>query len=94
MRLLTKLFVENCGVSVGYRSVAYCAIWDWLQELTPADIMPLLCEDCTEELLADYDINYISDEDTVKLVKEMIDQGLDDETAAALCRGIKNQNEK
>lgn len=28
MRLLTKLFVENCGVSLSYRSVAYYAIWD------------------------------------------------------------------
>ena len=42
MRLLTKLFVDNCGVSLGYRSVAYCAIWDWLADVAPADIMPPL----------------------------------------------------
>ena len=51
MRLLTKLFVDNCGVSLGYRSVAYYAIWDWLADVAPVDIMPLLCEKCTEELL-------------------------------------------
>ena len=94
MRLLTKLFVDNCGVSLGYRSVAYYAIWDWLLETTPADIMPLLCEDCTKELLADNDITYIDEEDIVNLTKEMIEQGLDNDTAASLCRGIKTLKEK
>ena len=94
MRLLTKLFVDNCGVSLGYRSVAYCAIWDWLADVAPADIMPLLCEKCTEELLADYDITHINEENTIRLVKEMLDQGLDHDTAAALCRGFKTMNKK
>lgn len=94
MRLLTKLFVDNCGVSRGYRSVVYCAIWDWLADVAPADIMPLLCEECTEELLADYDITHINEENTTRLVKEMLDQGLDHDAAAALCRGFKTLNEK
>lgn len=94
MRLLTKLFVDNCGVSLGYRSVAYYAIWDWLAEMAPVDIMPLLCEECTKELLDEYDITHINEEDAINLVKEMIDQGLDNDTAAALCRGIKTLNEK
>ena len=76
------------------RSVAYCAIWDWLADVAPADIMPLLCEECTEELLADYDITHINEEDTISLVKEMLDQGLDPDTAAALCRGFKTMNKK
>ena len=92
MRLLTKFFVDNCGVSLGYRSVAYSAIWDWLAEMTPVDIMPLLCEKCAEELLADYDITHINEEDTISLVKEMLDQGLDHDTAAALCRSVKTRN--
>lgn len=92
MRLLTKLFVDNCGVSLGYRSVAYYAIWDWLAEMTPADIMPLLCEECTEELLDDYEITHINEEDTINLVKEMLDQGLNNDTAAVLCRGFKTRN--
>lgn len=94
MRLLTKLFVDNCGVSLGYRSVAYYAIWDWLAEMTPADIMPLLCEECTEELLADNDITYINEEKTINLVKELLDQGLDNDTAAALCCCVKTLNGK
>lgn len=93
MRLLTKFFVDNCGVSLGYRSVAYSAIWDWLAEMTPVDIMPLLCEECTEELLADYDIIFINEEDTINLVNELLDQGLDHDTAAALCRGFKSTND-
>ena len=94
MRLLTKLFVDNCGVSLGYRSVAYYAIWDWLADVAPVDIMPLLCKKCTEELLADCDITYINEENTIRLVKEMLDQGLDHDTAAALCRGFKTMNKK
>lgn len=94
MRLLTQLFVDNCGVSLGYRSVAYYAIWDWLLELTPADIMPLLCEECTNEVLADNDITHINEEDIINIVKEMIDQGLDNDTAAALCRSLKTYQEK
>ena len=92
MRLLTKLFVDNCGVSSGYRSAAYYAIWDWLADVAPADIMPLLCEECTKELLDDYDITYINEEKTINLVKELLDQGLDNDTAAALCRSVKTRN--
>ena len=73
-------------------AVAYFAIWDWLADVAPADIMPLLCEKCTEELLADYDITPINEENTIRLVKEMLDQGLDHDTAAALCRGFKTMN--
>ena len=31
MRLLTKLYIENCGISLGIRTIAYDCGWKWME---------------------------------------------------------------
>lgn len=104
MLLLTDMYIDNCGISLGERTIAYDAATIWLKryndehpeekrwdEDTPfVDVMPLISADYDKEKLDHYDICYISGEEEIEYVKNSL-SCYDDDTAAALCWGLKHQ---
>ena len=36
--LLTKAYIDQCGISLGYRTVIYCAAEQWLERLAWLDL--------------------------------------------------------
>lgn len=99
MRLLTEYYIDNCGISLGERTIAYdCGtIWlDRYNERHPEEsrwnkrtpfikVMPIICEDYQRELYDDYDISYVSPEDQRSIV---MSNCTDDDTCRALCWAI------
>ena len=104
MLLLTDMYINNCGICLGERTIAYDAATVWLKryndehpeekrwdEDTPfVDVMPLISADYDKEELDHYDICYMSGEEEIEYVKNSL-SCYDDDTAAALCWGLKHQ---
>ena len=102
MKLLTKLYMDNCGISLGERTLAYDAGSGWLKkyiEVNPeqtewndhtcfVDVMPAICADYDKEVYDHYDIGC----STIEEEREMAiysATSFDSDTAAALCWGIE-----
>ena len=104
MLLLTDMYINNCGICLGERTIAYDAATVWLKryndehpeekrwdEDTPfVDVMPLISADYDKEELDHYDICYMSGEEEIEYVKNSL-SCYDDDTATALCWGLKHQ---
>ena len=103
LTLLTKAYIDQCGVSLGYRTVIYCAAEQWLERLAWLDLplsemarkealvtlMPYITSDYDPEKYDDYDIAGMSDGERIDACVEMIRSGEYDEfTNELLCWGI------
>lgn len=103
LTLLTKAYIDQCGVSLGYRTVIYCAAEQWLERLAWLDlplsemarkealvtVMPYITSDYDPEKYDDYDIAGMSDDERIDACVEMIRSGEYDElTNELLCWGI------
>lgn len=103
LTLLTKAYIDQCGVSLGYRTVIYCAAEQWLERLAWLDlplsemarkealvtVMPYITSDYDPEKYDDYDIAGMSDGERIDACVEMIRSGEYDElTNELLCWGI------
>lgn len=98
IRLLTLKYIEQCGVSLGMRSLYYNAAEAWQEilattlnhplaipakELPLYQFMPLICEEYKPELYDDYDIANLNDDELLALYKEAM-KDCDDQTSEAL----------
>ena len=103
LTILTKAYIDQCGVSLGYRTVIYCAAEQWLERLAWLDLplsemarkealvtlMPYITSDYDPEKYDDYDIAGMSDGERIDACAEMILSGEYDElTNELLCWGI------
>jgi hypothetical protein len=102
MKLLIKLYMDNCGISLGERTLAYDAGSGWLKKYIEdnpeqiewddhtcfVDVMPAICADYDKEVYDRYDIGC----STIEEEREMVvysASSFDSDTAAALCWGIE-----
>ena len=103
LTLLTKAYIDQCGVSLGYRTVIYCAAEQWLERLAWLDlplsamarkealvtVMPYITSDYDPEKYDDYDIAAMNEEELMDGCVEMIQSDEYDElTNELLCWGI------
>lgn len=104
LRLLTRAYISQCGVSIGMRTLVYTAAEEWSywrlplhpnNPLTPEQMdepfvyqMPILCEDYKPELYDQYDIAGGFDEKALRRL--CIDEinYYDEDTMRAICWGI------
>ena len=103
MKLMTKLYMDNCGISLGERTLAYDAGSGWLKKYIEdnpeqtewdsrtcfVDVMPAICADYDKEVYDRYDIGC----STIEEEREMAiysATSFDSDTAAALCWGIEH----
>lgn len=103
MKLLTKLYMDNCGISLGERTMAYDAGSGWLEkyiEENPeqtewdkntcfVDVMSAICADYDKEHYDRYDIGCMTIEEERDYVIYNV-EAYDEDTAAALCCGIEH----
>ena len=102
MKLLTKLYMDNCGISLGERTLAYDAGSGWLKKYIEdnpeqtewndhtcfVDVMPAICADYDKDVYDRYDIGC----STIEEEREMAiysATSFDSDTAAALCWGME-----
>lgn len=102
MKLLTKLYMDNCGVSLGERTMAYDAGSGWLERYIEnhpeqtewdkhtcfVDVMLAICADYDKEHYDRYDIGCMTIEEERENVMHNV-MSYDEDTAAALCWGIE-----
>ena len=103
MKLMTKLYMDNCGISLGERTLAYDAGSGWLKKYIEdnpeqaewdsrtcfVDVMPAICADYDKEFYDRYDIGC----STIEEEREMAiysATSFDSDIAAALCWGIEH----
>lgn len=98
IRLLTLKYIEQCGISLGMRTLYYNAAEAWQEILASApnhplakpaeelmlyELMPMICEAYKPELYDKYDITYL-DDDKLLALYEKAQKDCDDQTAEAL----------
>ena len=91
--LLTKAYIDQCGISLGNRTVIYCAAEQWLERLAWLDlplsemarkealvtVMPHITSDYDPEIYDKYDIAGMSEEELIDACEEIIQDGEYDE---------------
>ena len=109
LTLLTKAYISMCGISLGYRTVVYCAAEPWQEKLAWLDLplsvmarkepfvhlMPHISKDYVKEEYDDYDITAMEDEDLLRVCNEMIrNKEFDETTMEVISWGILKATEK
>ena len=101
MKLMAQLYMDNCGISLGDRTLAYDAGSGWLKKYIDdnpeqtewndftcfSEVMPTICAEYDEEEYDHYDIAPMSIEEERKYASSYA-LTIDEDSAAALCRGI------
>lgn len=103
LRLLADAYVDQCGISMTYRTVVYCALERWLQKLACShlplaekakrcyqhEMLPLLSRAYIAEVHDRYDICHLDSEELRQTCVEMIsNQEVDMVTGEVLAWGI------
>lgn len=99
--ILIDIYIDNCGVSEGERSLADYASEYWREKLSETmpqvaecdsfeDVMDLLSERfrANREEITKYDISFLSDEGLHEVCKEFIEFSNDEEANIAVCAGV------
>lgn len=99
--MLIDIYIDNCGISSGERTLADYASGYWREKLSETmpqiseceyfeDVMELLSERfrANKEEVTKYDIDFLSDEGLQELCKEFIEFSNDDEANIAVCAGV------
>jgi len=109
LTLLTKAYISMCGISLGNRTVIYCAAEPWQEKLAWLDLllskmarkepfvhlMPHVSKDYVPEEYDDYDITAMEDEDLLRVCNEMIrNKEFDETTLEVISWGILKATEK
>ena len=101
MKLMAQLYMDNCGISLGDRTLAYDAGSGWLKKYIDdnpeqtewndftcfSEVMPTICAEYDEEEYDHYDIAPMNIEEERKYASSYA-LTIDEDSAAALCRGI------
>ena len=101
--LLTKAYIDQCGISLGNRTVIYCAAEQWLERLAWLDlplsemarkealvtVMPHITSDYNPEIYDKYDITGMSEEELLSACDMIVrDKEFDEVTNEVLCWGL------
>lgn len=101
LSMLIDIYIDNCGISSGERTLADYASGYWCEKLSETmpqvagcdcfeDVMELLSERfrANREEITKYDIDFFSDEGLNEVCKEFIEFSNDDEANIAVCAGV------
>lgn len=101
--LLTKAYIDQCGISLGCRTVIYCAAEAWQERLAWLDLplsemarkepfvnlMPLITSEYDPEIYDKYDITGMSEEELLRACEMIVrDKEFDEVTNEVLCWGL------
>ena len=103
LALLTKAYISMCGISLGYRTVIYCAAEPWQEKLAWLDLplsemarkkafvtlMPHITSDYDPDIYDEYDIYGMSKEELLDVCNQIVwGKEFDEHTLEVLCWGI------
>jgi len=101
--LFVEMYMENCGISASYRTLAYDFGWTVFREYTTneqtkftgkesfCDVMSKLHPKYSDEVYGDYDVLWMKNREYPSLCMDMLEEyGNDPERCAAICYGMKN----
>ena len=107
--LLTQAYISQCGISLGNRTIVYCAGEAWLERLAWLDlplsemaregllveVMPQITSVYDSEIYDEYDISSMSKTELMEGCKQIMKDNIFDEvTMEVLCWGIKKVTEE
>ncbi len=100
--VLCDIFIENCGISLGTRTVAENAMFYWTNRWREVkldlpkniglhDVLALLSEEYKEnkEFIDKYDVTILDDDELYDICCDMVDETPDESTRIALCAGVQ-----
>ena len=108
LRLLTKAYIEMCGISYSYRTVVYCAAERWQDRLEKMDhplaemarkeplvlLMPYIISEYVKELYDEYDIAGMNIEELLDCCRQIVhEETFDEQTLEVMCWGIMKLKE-
>lgn len=109
LTLLTQAYISQCGISLGGRTVVYCAAEPWQERLAWLDLplsemarkeplvmlMPHISKEYIPEDYDDYDITSMNEEELLDVCYLMIrGNEFDETTLAVICWGILKATEE
>ena len=109
LRLLTNAYMEMCGISLGCRTVVFCAAGEWQEKLAWMDLplserarksgltefMPYITNDYDTEINDRYDIAGMDREEILSCFEQIVNEDVFDEpTTEVLCWGILKATEE
>lgn len=102
--LLTRAYIQECGISLGNRTVVYNAADAWQERLVWQDlplsamarrepfvkVMPYITDEYAPEKYDEYDIVGMNDDELLRCCSEIIDdREFDERTLEVICWGIQ-----
>ena len=109
LTLLTQAYISQCGISLGWRTVVYCAAEPWQERLAWMDLslsemarkepfvhlMPYITKEYVPEECDGYDIAAMEDDELLKVCNRMIrSKEFDETTLEVLCWGLLKATEE
>ena len=109
LTLLTQAYISQCGISLGCRTVVYCAAEPWQERLAWMDLplsemarkdpflhlMPHISIEYVPEEHDDYDITAMNEEELLSVCNQMIrNKEFDETTLEVLCWGLLKATEE
>lgn len=107
--LLTQAYISQCSISLGSRTIVYCAGEAWQERLAWLDLplsemarkdslvtlMPYITKEYDPEIYDEYVISGMSKTELMEGCKQIMKENIFDEvTMEVLCRGIKKVTEE
>lgn len=107
--LLTQAYISQCGISLGNRTIVYCAGEAWLERLAWLDfplsemaregllveVMPYITSEYDPEIYDEYDIPGMSKTELLEGCRQIMKDNIFNEaTMEVLCWGIKKVTEE
>lgn len=109
LTLLTQAYISMCGISLGYRTVIYCAAESWQEKLAWLDLplsemarkepfvhlMPHISKDYVPEYYDEYDITGMNCDELLSACNQMIrNKEFDETTLEVISWGILKATEE
>ena len=109
LELLTKAYVSMCGISLGFRTVVYCAAEAWMERLAWMDLplsekarkeplinlMPYITSEYDPEDYDCYDIAGMDEKELLAACQQIIrEKAFDEDTLEVLCWGVLKASEE
>ena len=109
LRLLTNAYIDMCGISLGCRTVVFCAAGEWQERLAWMDLplsetarknglidfMPYITSDYDPEIYDQYDIAAMDNRELLYCCKQIVyEKEFDEATTEVLCWGLLKATEE